>query len=134
MSFPLASAACVITYRVAPLVYLNDRDDGALKPLPERLVMELTAHRTLAASCWAFAGRRPDAPAEAGQLPHFLSSGGCLEAHRYMSGTVGLQWLRPWTIVPFCLGRPICRLATMLCSGIISRPRPQPAVALRRIA
>ena len=26
----------------------DDEDDGALKPLPERLVMELTAHRTLA--------------------------------------------------------------------------------------
>jgi ParB family chromosome partitioning protein len=26
----------------------EDEDDEALKPLPERLVMELTAHRTLA--------------------------------------------------------------------------------------
>ncbi len=29
----------------------EDEDDGALKPLPERLVMELTAHRTLARCC-----------------------------------------------------------------------------------
>ncbi|MEP6187889.1 hypothetical protein [Roseibium sp.] len=34
----------------------EDEDVGALKPLPERLVMELTAHRTLALRearrCW----------------------------------------------------------------------------------
>lgn len=32
----------------------EDEDVGALKPLPERLVMELTAHRTLAEArrCW----------------------------------------------------------------------------------
>jgi len=36
----------------------DDEDDGALKPLPERLVMELTAHRTLALR-EAF-GRSPD--------------------------------------------------------------------------
>ncbi|MFM7333455.1 MAG: ParB/RepB/Spo0J family partition protein [Tabrizicola sp.] len=39
----------VITSAGQPLSALPyDEDDGALKPLPERLVMELTAHRTLA--------------------------------------------------------------------------------------
>ena len=36
----------------------DDEDDGVLKPLPERLLMELTAHRTLAL-CEAI-GRSPD--------------------------------------------------------------------------
>ena len=36
----------------------EDEDDGALKPLPERLVMELTAHRTLALR--EAIGRPPD--------------------------------------------------------------------------
>ncbi|MAQ45086.1 MAG: DNA-binding protein, partial [Confluentimicrobium sp.] len=36
----------------------EDEDDGALKPLPERLVMELTAHRTLALR--EAVGRSPD--------------------------------------------------------------------------
>jgi ParB family chromosome partitioning protein len=36
----------------------EDEDDGALKPLPERLVMELTAHRTLALR--EALGRSPD--------------------------------------------------------------------------
>ncbi len=36
----------------------DDEDDGALKPLPERLVMELTAHRTLALR--EAIGRSPD--------------------------------------------------------------------------
>ncbi|WP_341235588.1 ParB/RepB/Spo0J family partition protein [uncultured Sulfitobacter sp.] len=36
----------------------EDEDDGALKPLPERLVMELTAHRTLALR--EAIGRSPD--------------------------------------------------------------------------
>ena len=36
----------------------EDEDDGALKPLPERLVMELTAHRTLALR--DAIGRSPD--------------------------------------------------------------------------
>ena len=36
----------------------DDEDDGALKPLPERLVMELTAHRTLALR--EAVGRSPD--------------------------------------------------------------------------
>ncbi|RUS63620.1 DNA-binding protein [Pseudorhodobacter sp. E13] len=44
------SAVTVITSGGQPLsVGLpDDEDDGTLKPLPERLVMELTAHRTLA--------------------------------------------------------------------------------------
>lgn len=36
----------------------DDEDDGVLKPLPERLVMELTAHRTLALR--EAIGRSPD--------------------------------------------------------------------------
>ena len=36
----------------------EDEDDSALKPLPERLVMELTAHRTLALR--EAIGRSPD--------------------------------------------------------------------------
>ena len=36
----------------------DDEDDGALKPLPERLVMELTAHHTLALR--EAVGRSPD--------------------------------------------------------------------------
>ena len=36
----------------------EDEDDGAPKPLPERLVMELTAHRTLALR--EAIGRSPD--------------------------------------------------------------------------
>ena len=36
----------------------DDEDDGALKPLPERLIMELTAHRTLALR--EAIGRSPD--------------------------------------------------------------------------
>lgn len=37
----------------------EDEDDGGLKPLPERLIMELTAHRTLALR--EAIGRSPDA-------------------------------------------------------------------------
>lgn len=36
----------------------EEEDEGALKPLPERLVMELTAHRTLALR--EAIGRSPD--------------------------------------------------------------------------
>ena len=45
-----ASAVTVITSGSQPFSagLPDDEDDGALKPLPERLVMELTAHRTLA--------------------------------------------------------------------------------------
>jgi ParB family chromosome partitioning protein len=54
------SAATVITSGGQPFsVGLpDDEDDGALKPLPERLVMELTAHRTLALR--EAIGRSPD--------------------------------------------------------------------------
>ena len=47
---PGTCAATVITSEGQPFSggFLDDEDDGALKPLPERLVMELTAHRTLA--------------------------------------------------------------------------------------
>ena len=45
----MATSGSVITSAGQPLSALpDDEDDGALKPLPERLVMELTAHRTLA--------------------------------------------------------------------------------------
>jgi ParB family chromosome partitioning protein len=63
------SAATVITSGGEPFSagLPDDEDDGALKPLPERLVMELTAHRTLALR-EAFARRGLDAAAdEAGQ-------------------------------------------------------------------
>ncbi len=71
----------------------DDEDDGALKPLPERLLMELTAHRTLALR--EAVGRSPDVA-----LTLLLmklvndtfrtsnSAGSCLEAsvrHVYMS-------------------------------------------------
>ena len=49
---PSATSAggTVITSRGQPIGAdaSDEEDDGALKPLPERLVMELTAHRTLA--------------------------------------------------------------------------------------
>jgi ParB family chromosome partitioning protein len=45
----ISAYGTVITSAGQPLSALPDEeDDGALKPLPERLVMELTAHRTLA--------------------------------------------------------------------------------------
>ena len=54
------SAATVITCGGKPFSagLPDDEDDGALKPLPERLVMELTAHRTLALR--EAIGRSPD--------------------------------------------------------------------------
>ncbi|MDO8984381.1 ParB/RepB/Spo0J family partition protein [Cypionkella sp.] len=56
------SAATVITSGGQPassgICIADDEDDGALKPLPERLVMELTAHRTLALR--EAIGRSPD--------------------------------------------------------------------------
>jgi ParB family chromosome partitioning protein len=54
------SAATVITSGGQPLSagLPDEEDDGALKPLPERLVMELTAHRTLALR--EAIGRSPD--------------------------------------------------------------------------
>jgi len=71
----------------------DDEDDGALKPLPERLVMELTAHRTLALR--EAIGRSPDVALTLLLLKLVTdtfrtssSSGSCLEAsvrHVYMS-------------------------------------------------
>ena len=49
----------------------DDEDHGALKPLPERLVMELTAHRTLALR--EAVGRSPDVALTL--LAHCLSFG-----------------------------------------------------------
>jgi ParB family chromosome partitioning protein len=71
----------------------EDDDDGALKPLPERLVMELTAHRTLALR--EAIGRSPDVALTLLLLKLVTdtfrtssASGSCLEAsvrHVYMS-------------------------------------------------
>ena len=71
----------------------DDEDDGALKPLPERLVMELTAHRTLALR--EAVGRSPDVALTLLLLKLVKdtfrtssSAGSCLEAsvrHVYMS-------------------------------------------------
>ena len=45
----MSASGAAITSAGQPLSALpEDEDEGALKPLPERLVMELTAHRTLA--------------------------------------------------------------------------------------
>jgi ParB family chromosome partitioning protein len=71
----------------------EDEEDGALKPLPERLVMELTAHRTLALR--EAIGRSPDVALTLLLLKLVTdtfrtssASGSCLEAsvrHVYMS-------------------------------------------------
>lgn len=71
----------------------DDEDDGALKPLPERLIMELTAHRTLALR--EAIGRSPDVALTLLLLKLVTdtfrtssASGSCLEAsvrHVYMS-------------------------------------------------
>lgn len=71
----------------------DDEDDGALKPLPERLIMELTAHRTLALR--EAVGRSPDVALTLLLLKLVNdtfrtsnSAGSCLEAsvrHVYMS-------------------------------------------------
>ena len=71
----------------------DDEDDSALKPLPERLVMELTAHRTLALR--EAVGRSPDVALTLLLLKLVCdtfrtssSAGSCLEAsvrHVYMS-------------------------------------------------
>ena len=71
----------------------EDEDDGALKPLPERLVMELTTHRTLALR--EAIGRSPDVALTLLLLKLVTdtfrtssSSGSCLEVsvrHVYMS-------------------------------------------------
>ena len=56
----VSSAGTVITSGGQPIGadLSEDEDDGALKPLPERLLMELTAHRTLALR--EAVGRSPD--------------------------------------------------------------------------
>jgi len=56
----VASVGTIITSGGQPLGagLQEDEDDGALKPLPERLVQELTAHRTLALR--EALGRSPD--------------------------------------------------------------------------
>ncbi len=63
----------------------DDEDDGAMKPLPERLVTELTAHRTLALR--EAVGRSPDvaltlllAKLVSDTFQSTGASGGCLEA------------------------------------------------------
>ncbi|OBY27062.1 ParB/RepB/Spo0J family partition protein [Leisingera sp. JC1] len=71
----------------------DEEDDGAVKPLPERLVMELTAHRTLALR--EAVGRSPDVALTLLLLKLVndtfrtsSSAGSCLEAsvrHVYMS-------------------------------------------------
>jgi ParB family chromosome partitioning protein len=71
----------------------EEDDDGALKPLPERLIMELTAHRTLALR--EAIGRSPDVALTLLLLKLVTdtfrtssSTGSCLEAsvrHVYMS-------------------------------------------------
>jgi ParB family transcriptional regulator, chromosome partitioning protein len=71
----------------------EDEEDGALKPLPERLVMELTAHRTLALR--EAIGRSPDVALTLLLLKLVTdtfrtssATGSCLEAsvrHVYMS-------------------------------------------------
>jgi ParB family chromosome partitioning protein len=71
----------------------EEEDDGALKPLPERLVMELTAHRTLALR--EAIGRSPDVALTLLLLKLVTdtfrtssAAGSCLEAsvrHVYMS-------------------------------------------------
>jgi ParB family chromosome partitioning protein len=71
----------------------DEEDDGALKPLPERLVMELTAHRTLALR--EAIGRSPDVALTLLLLKLVTdtfrtssATGSCLEAsvrHVYMS-------------------------------------------------
>jgi ParB family chromosome partitioning protein len=91
----ISGVGTVITSGGQPLgaELAEDEDDGALKPLPERLVMELTAHRTLALR--EAIGRSPDVALTLLLLKlvtdTFRSSndrGSCLEAsvrHVYMS-------------------------------------------------
>ncbi len=71
----------------------DDEDDGVLKPLPERLIMELTAHRTLALR--EAIGRSPDVALTLMLLKLVTdtfrtsgASGGCVDVsvrHVYMS-------------------------------------------------
>ena len=90
-----SAGATVITSGGQPIgADLSDEEeDGALKPLPERLVMELTAHRTLALR--EAIGRSPDVALTLLLLKLVMdtfctssASGSCLEAsvrHVYMS-------------------------------------------------
>jgi len=91
---PMAAAGTVITSFGQPTsAQPEEEDDGALKPLPERLVMELTAHRTLALR--EALGRSPDVALTLLLLKLVTdtfrtssASGSCLEAsvrHVYMS-------------------------------------------------
>lgn len=74
----------VITVGGAPAEPVEDEDDGSIKPLPDRLITELTAHRTL-----ALRNALANEPAVAFQAVlhnfvlatfyRFASSGGCLE-------------------------------------------------------
>jgi len=84
----VAPVATIITSAGQPLGagLPEDEDDGALKPLPERLVQELTAHRTLALR--EALGRSPDVALTlllmklVGDTFHSAgtASGNCLEA------------------------------------------------------
>ncbi|CAM5548897.1 hypothetical protein FALB51S_00166 [Frigidibacter albus] len=90
-----STGGTVITSRGQPIGSepFEEEDDGALKPLPERLVMELTAHRTLALR--EAIGRSPDVALTLLLLKLVTdtfrtssASGSCLEAsvrHVYMS-------------------------------------------------
>ena len=89
------SVGTVITSNGQPLggELPDDEDDGVLKPLPERLLMELTAHRTLALR--EAIGRSPDVALTLLLLKLVTdtfrtsgASGSCVEAsvrHVYMS-------------------------------------------------
>jgi len=91
----VSSAGTVITSVGQPIGadLSDDEDDGALKPLPERLLMELTAHRTLALR--EAIGRSPDVALTLLLLKLVTdtfrtsgASGSCVEAsvrHVYMS-------------------------------------------------
>lgn len=91
----ISSVGTVITSGGQPIggELSEDEDDGALKPLPERLAMELTAHRTLALR--EAIGRSPDVALTLLLLKLVTdtfrtssASGSCLEAsvrHVYMS-------------------------------------------------
>lgn len=86
-SDPRANVGTIITSGGQPfgVGLADDEDDGALKPLPERLVTELTAHRTLALR--EAVGRSPDvaltlllAKLVSDTFQSTGASGGCLEA------------------------------------------------------
>jgi len=91
----VSSAGTVITSGGRPIGadLSEEEDDGALKPLPERLLMELTAHRTLALR--EAVGRSPDVALTLLLLKLVTdtfrtsgASGSCVEAsvrHVYMS-------------------------------------------------